>query len=400
LKIARLNIQNLFFWLYGLIIFALILFGTNFSKFHLIGPLYLHDLILIVVAILALSFPPYIFVSKSIFFLSLLSIAYFIISITNPTGVPSSITIRQYAIFGYMLLFGLIYSKFCRSIPLNKIVLLLFRIGLVSFMLQFVLTGINLANGINVFEGYNYYSPASVLGLIIIGAYILIYWRGLKRLIFFALVLALSATTGHSSAFLSVLVTLFALLFLRADNRGKVIMVGLQIVLISLLLFLPQFTDANAGFRTIAWGATMERVTISNYFVIGEGFGIPYFNQELIMELYEKVGTVGFWIEGKEYEAYLSSVHNSFLTIFIAVGFLPGLIVLKPLAKSIIYSFSTSKSLNVDFLVVALFGLSVWVSFNEILEVPHSAALYWFVYYAAVVGLSLHQLSANNAYAD
>jgi hypothetical protein len=133
--------------------------------------------------------------------------------------------------------------------------------------------------------------------------------------------------------------------------------------------------------------ATIKRVSIDNFGILGEGFGVPYFKNELIMDLYHKVGTQGFWVADKPYEEYVSSVHNSFLTFFIAVGVLPSLLLFYPLRKIPMYIIRKGKSQNTTFLIISLFGLSIWVAFNEILEVPHSAALFWFAYFATVQSL-------------
>ena len=372
---------------YYSIIVALILFVTHFSKLKIIGPLYLHDLVLVVVVFFALLLPPWKVYFGPIFFLGAISVCYLAISLLMPKRVPLEILIRQYAIFGYMICFAIIYSKFFAHSTIEQHVNFLIQLGKCSIVIQTIFTIVNLIRGINVLEGYNYYSPAIILALIISSSFILVYKKGFIRFFLFSFLSLLSVTTGHSSAFLSIVGVGAVFLFLNSNMNSKAISVCLTLFFLISLLFLPQFRDNNAGFRTISWIATLDRVFIDNFGFFGEGFGVPYFRNDLIMELFQKVGTQGFWIADKPYEEYVSSVHNSFLTFFIAVGVFPSLLLFYPLRKIPFYFIESKKNDHTSFLIISLFGLSIWVSFNEILEVPHSTALFWFVYFATVQSL-------------
>jgi len=74
---------------------------------------------------------------------------------------------------------------------------------------------------------------------------------------------------------------------------------------------------------------------------------------------------------------------NSFITIFYAIGFLPSLLIFTPFFKFssflILKKFRVSN--NLVFLILSIAGATIWVSFNAILELPHSAGLYWLLFF-------------------
>jgi hypothetical protein len=175
-------------------------------------------------------------------------------------------------------------------------------------------------------------------------------------------------------------------LFGVSKKSKLLVATGCMVGLLLLYLLLPQFQDNNASFRLIAWSSALKRIFVENFGIIGEGFGIPYFDRPLILELYDSLGSVGFFGVDRVNEGYLSSVHNSFLTIFLSVGFVPGILIFLPFKRLFIYikNAAAIRTPDDDFIFLSLIGISVWCSFNEILELPHSAGLFWFVYFSSL----------------
>lgn len=370
---------------YYVLVLALLAFGTGFSKFHIAGPLYLHDLLLSVFVLLTLFRPVVVLPFSPVVLLVAISVVYLVVSFLT-SDVRVDLIIRQYAIFGYMIFYYLLYIKgFWRHT--DYALRFLTKIGLLCIALQIAFIAHRIYAGLTVFADYNYFSPITVLGIIVGSASILAFSNSLLKYFLFLGVLLVSATTGHSSAFLSVFAVGAFYFFFRTTNKSKAIIIILIIgAVLCLYLLVPQFQDANAGFRLIAWEHTLRTIIIDNYGVVGEGFGVPYFDSELIDRLYRELGSVGFFGPDKVDEPYLSSVHNSFLTIFFSVGLLPGLLILVPFYRMSVYLLNRRKRQtdSADFIYLSLIGLSVWVSFNQILEVPHSTALFWLVYFASL----------------
>jgi hypothetical protein len=82
---------------------------------------------------------------------------------------------------------------------------------------------------------------------------------------------------------------------------------------------------------------------------------------------------------------YLVPPHNSVLTILFHVGFLPGLLFFVPLAGYSRQLLLRARSLEPadNFLLYALAGCFIWICFNVILELPHSATYFWLVFFTA-----------------
>lgn len=373
--------------LYYFLIIALIIGGTHFTKFNIVGPLYLHDLVLILAVVTILIRPPRFFRFTPINVLILISMIYLGLSIVW-MRTSYDLILRQYAIFGYLICYYLIFWKSLSQEWVQIHSNFLIFVASIACLIQVVYVIYLLASGVSIFDDYNYYSPAIVLGLIIAGAGVLIFIPSpIFKIISFCLLLILSTTSGHSSAALSLLIVFGGYFVFNVTSKSKIILslLGIFSILIIYLAF-PQFQDVNAGFRLISWAHTVKRIVVDNYGVLGEGFGIPYFDNLLIFDLYNSVGSTGFFGAERVNEPYLSSVHNSFLTIFLSVGLLPGLLIFHPAVKLYKYLMVRNEvgNKNADFIFLSLIGLFVWVSFNEILELPHSAGLFWFVYFCSI----------------
>jgi hypothetical protein len=383
----KIRLSQIYRSSYYLLILALVFLGSAFSKFNVVGPVYLHDLLLFASVLLVLFRPPVVLPFPTVLVVGLISIVYLIVSLFTSTA-PLGIIIRQYAIFGYMICYYFLYIKGFGASHHEYVVKFLIRIGILCLVLQTLFILYKLRMGLNIIADYNYYTPITVLGIIIASAYFISNIDGLLlKVVLFSFVIGLSVTTGHSSAFLSVFTVGAFYLFFRTTNKSKmVIIVLILIAIFSLYVFLPQFQDVNAGFRLIAWEYTLKNLIFENFGLIGEGFGVPYFDEELINKLYREVGSTGFFGPENVDEPYLSSVHNSYLTIFFAIGLLPGLLILFPFYKMYVYLINRKNivSKDTDFLYLSLIGLSVWVSFNQILEVPHSTGLFWMVYFSCL----------------
>jgi len=158
-------------------------------------------------------------------------------------------------------------------------------------------------------------------------------------------------------------------------------------VVMMLLLQLPQFTDANASWRLMYWNHVLETSVSKNWLIFGNGFGLPYMTIEFAQTLADKINST-FMLTGvnNEFERWVTPPHNSFLTIVHHIGLLPAFLILIPLKNFLKQIFIVPKSNDREelFLFYALFGLIAWVSFNVILEVPHSAICFWLIYFTYI----------------
>jgi hypothetical protein len=383
---------NLSDWLLLGIMMALVLFGTLFSKLHLFGPLYLHDFVLVIATMLSLFQRKFKLIFLPVVFIVFISFLYLIHSLLSVT-VPIDITMRQYSIFGYLFLYYVIFNKSISNESEETNVNSLMIIGLISVVSQllYIILMMAINRGFSVFENYNYLSPGVIFGLIISAAYILVAIKTITlKYTLILIITLLSFTTGHSSTFLAVFVVFcFYHLFLVTPKSRVIILIGVIIVIFAMSLTLPQFQDSNASWRLMLWGHVLEDAFVKNWGIIGNGFGVPYVSEDFAFKLYKEIGSTGFFDPLKPLETYLSAMHNSFLTIVFAIGFLPALLIVAPFPKMISYLLLDRKSRtnSTDFLVLSLLGSTVWVCFNVILELPHSAGIYWFVYFACWLSL-------------
>jgi hypothetical protein len=318
----------------------------------------------------------------------MVSIIYLLLSIPK-LNVPYSILLRQYAIFGYLACYYILFFTAFKDRETENIVNFLYKLGYWCMGIQLAYISYRLLLGLSVIEGYNYYSPAIVLGLIIASAGALTFVKPtMTKISMYFFLLLLSTTTGHSSTFLSVFVLGSVYILFQTTNRSKLILIAFSVLAVFFLyIFLPQFQDKNAGWRLLTWEKTLNTIMGNAYGFTGEGFGVPYFDKELILTLYNQLGSLGFMGTSKVYEPYISSVHNSFLTIFFSVGLVPGLLIMYPFYKMVLYATRrySYQSDEADFLFISLIGLSIWVSFNQVLEVPHTTAIFWLVYFSCLI---------------
>jgi len=197
--------------------------------------------------------------------------------------------------------------------------------------------------------------------------------------------MALSTTLGHSSAFLAVFCTLMIYLFVRIKPFQRLVAAVLMVTAVVILLVLPQFRDANASWRILYWGHVLQQAIYAKFAILGSGFGQPYMTYDFAVHINETIGSNIMMDEFYPMVRYLSPPHNSWLSFVFHIGLLPTLLFLLPLKNIFLHAFISPLSSDTDknFLLFALVGCMVWVSFNVILELPHSATYFWLIYFSS-----------------
>jgi hypothetical protein len=395
MKKVKISIDDLF-RLESLIVLyflTLLFFGRIFTKFQVAGPLYLHDAVLLALVIVAINRGKVTLRFKSILLLLCIAVAYLILSLLlfHLHGQMITMAFRQFNLFVYMGCTWILFNTCVKSgNDLYKPLYLIKLISELSVWLQvaLILYGFLFIRGFSLFgEGdYNYFSPLAVFGIITYSAMALAYeknfWWKYAR---FFLVLFLATTLGHSSAFLAVFMVLLIYFFTRITPLQRFVALGIVAGAVLLLKALPEFRDVNASWRLFYWQHIMHNVVSQHYLVLGNGFGKPYMTYDYAVYLNEVLHSPNMMDEFYPMARYLVPPHNSILTIFFHVGLLPGLLFFVPLRG---YSrqllLRTRSSLPADnFLLYALAGCFVWICFNVILELPHSATFFWLVFFAA-----------------
>jgi len=368
--------------------FLLLLFGKSYSKFLLIQPFfYVHDLILIITAIIALvSFNFVVNRIKSVDIFALVAAFYLLCSIiylNHYNELQWYYLLRQFMVFGYMVSIYLILKHITHY---EKITNYLYRsiifIGILSVVFQlFYGSYLFVFKNINPFFERNYMSPLIVLGLGVSTAFVMVTYEKIKRQVLFFLVLILSFTTGHDSAYLSLILIYFGYYFFISPVKVKCILgLSFMSILIAIIIFVPTFTDVNMQWRIVYWKATLNEIFVKNYGVFGNGFGVPLLNNKTIVELNNLMIQAGHPTTiFTDDENYLTSAHNSFLSIMYHVGFIGVLLLIYPFRKCLLEIKNMNAHLFILFL--SLIGVSVWAFFNVVLELPHSSSFYWLIYF-------------------
>jgi hypothetical protein len=388
-------IWNKIFSIEGLVIlyfFLLLLFGKTFTKFQVAGPLYLHDLYLGVLTLIAINnrkkltlrFVPVLIIIGLAFIYLVFSLAYY-----HPTGEMLTITFRQFNLIVYLLCSYLLFNLLVKDISaVQKIISLILYLSKASVILQivFIVYGYLFINNFSLFEEgeYNYFSPLIIFGIITYAAVALAYEEKISvRFLKFLGALVLSTTLGHSSAFLAIFCIGLLYFFMRIKPMQRLVAVGIIFTVLLVLLLLPQFRDANAGWRVLYWGHVLKEAVVSKYTVLGSGFGRPFMSYDFAVYINETIHSAIMIDEYYPMARYLSPPHNSWLSFVFHIGLLPALLFLLPL-KNVGLAIMLSplpSDRNKLFLLLAFAGCAVWVSFNVILELPHSATYFWLVYF-------------------
>ena len=380
-----------------LLYFLLLLFwGKTFTKFNIAGPIYLHDLFFFCLALIAINTRRKLVLRfHAVTFIIILSIFYLLISIFYATKGERDILLifRHFYLFFYLMLSFIIFNVIIRKAgDVNGAIKLLMIIAKVSILLQivFIVIGYFFIPGFGLFgaDEYNYFSPLVIFGIIGYAAYILAYENNrFKRYLKFMGCLFLSTTLGHSSAFLAVFLLLLIHFFIKITPIQRLIAIALLLIIMAPLFFLPQFTDANAGWRVLYWKHVLERLINEKYLIFGYGFGQPYMTSEYGVYLNEVLNSPIMMDDKYPLARYLSPPHNSILTIAFHIGLIPMLFLFIPLKnyfKQLFFKPITDDQ-NFNFLIYNLTGCIVWVCFNVILELPHSAVYFWLVFFTTAL---------------
>jgi hypothetical protein len=380
---------------------ALLFFGKAFTKFSVIGPLYLHDAVLLLITLLAINRGKLVWRFTSIWLLLAIALLYLLISCLtfHLPGPLLLMAFRQFNLFLYMGCTFVTFNCVVRSKDdLPKVVALIRLISVLSMWLQvgLIVYGRLFVPGFSLFgeSDYNYFSPLAVFGIITYSAMVPAYEKNnYIRWVKLIFALFLSTTIGHSSAFLAVFVIILIHFLVLIRPIQRVIALGLCLAAVLALEFLPSFRDNNASWRLLYWKHILHNVVVQHYMLLGNGFGRPYMTYDFALYLNDALHSPIMIDELYPMARYLSPPHNSLLTIMFHVGLLPALLLFIPLGRFFrqILLRPRSADPSVNFLVYALTGCFVWVMFNVILELPHSATYFWLVFLATAYALKMQE---------
>jgi len=382
---------------------ALLFFGKAFSKFNIIGPLYLHDVVLLFLTVLALNRGKMKARFNALWLLLGIAILYLVISLLFFHLKPKFMVIafRQFTLFLYLGCSLIIFNCMIRQpSDLYKPMYLVRLISTLSVWLQAILMlyGYLFIPGFSLFgEGdYNYFSPLVVFGIISYAALALAFEKNMGiRTVKFVIALFLSTTLGHSSAFLAVFVILLTYFFIRITPIQRFIALGICAATVLTLQFLPEFRDANASWRLLYWQHVMHNLIYQRHLVFGNGFGVPYMTYDYAVYINEVLHSPIMLDEQYPLARYLAPPHNSILTIMFHVGIVPALLLLIPLrglfSQLLLKRRSPDPSTN--FILFCFVGSLVWILFNVILELPHSATYFWLVFFTTAYALKFKAAS-------
>lgn len=401
MRVRSFPIKNLFRLetLIVLYFLALLFFGKAFTKFSVIGPLYLHDAVLLLITLLALNRGKLVARFNSIPVLLAIALLYLLVSCLffHLPGPLLLIAFRQFNLFLYLGCSFVVFNCLIRNkADLSKPLALIRLISILSVWLQLILIvyGHFFVPGFSLFgEGdYNYFSPLAVFGIITYSAMIPAYEKNVYlRWIKLIFALFLSTTIGHSSAFLAVFIVILVYFLTRIKPLHRFIAIGICLTAVLMLELLPSFHDANANWRLLYWKHVLNNIVFQHYLILGNGFGRPYMTYDYALYINNVLHSPIMIDELYPMARYLAPPHNSLLTIMFHVGLLPALLLFIPLrrffARILLRPRSANPSLN--FLVYALAGCFGWILFNVILELPHSATFFWLVYLTTAYALKV-----------
>ncbi len=375
-----------------IIIIALFLFDRGFSKLPLKDPLFVHDFLLVIATFISLITMKLTFKFPSIFLLITIALIYLGWSIVffDLSSDYFILMFRQFFLFFYLICTYIIANKvFEKSDNINKSIVIIKKIAFwsIAFQLLYFLYLYATVPDYSPLEGFSYYSSVAVMGILSYGAYVLVYFRGHKRILLFLMALIISGLLGHASSFFALFFLLLINFYISFSPKIRFISAGVLLVLLIVLFQLPQFNDNNATWRIIYWTQILQRAVVENFIILGDGFGQPYMSLENAAQFTKEINS-SFMESGInfKYERWITPPHNSFLTMIHHIGILPTLLLFVPLKNFFSQIFLESKSSNSDrlFLFFTLSALFIWVFFNVILELPHSAIYFWFIYFTYI----------------
>ncbi|MAO09982.1 MAG: hypothetical protein CMC07_03605 [Flavobacteriaceae bacterium] len=364
----------------GLIILDLLLLlflGRAYTKSAFYSHLYYHDVILLITFLFSFTFKSG-FRLKPIELLSLIALIYLAISIVfkfHPEG-NLYIYLRQFMVFGYLIQSYFIFRAVAGlKNGLQILIQIITAIAIIATILQlgyilYIFFGV----GENPFLKRNYFSPLTVPSVITAVALGLTFLKSYKKIGVFLLLLILSLSFGHDSAYLAVIIIFLLSYFISASLKIKIILSIFAILsCLALWFFVATFTDGNADARLLYWSKLLTKTTENFSIIYGNGFGVPYLSSEVA----QKVNNIVLVFKRPE-SIYLVPPHNSFITMLYHLG---GwiLLIFYPLRR-IFYGIRRVNNV-LKFLILSIVGVVIWASFNVILELPHSSTYFWLIYF-------------------
>lgn len=387
INILELPVNSILRGTVFLLLVVLLLFGVSFTKFSLGGALYINDLVLAIVTGISFFVNPNAKIPLGFFAFALVSILYFVLSFAFADKVPVVYIFRQFMICGYFIEAVIIFtSLFNNKQKFDQLLLFIKRFSLAAVIFDSLHAFFLYISGVSIYGDsvYVYISPLAVLGIMVYYALVL---NGHERFKLFKLLwaLVLLVLTGHSSAVLGVVVMTILHLgsYMRPALKILTSSTGILAIPVALLVF-RSLSDANAIWRLVYWGVTIKKIFLDKIGILGHGFGVRYADEELsriLQEVYKFSATLK-----RDEDAFVTPLHNAFLTFSFHVGFLLTLVILVPIILAFMrgQAFRGNKviiSRDERFLSHALAGLSIWVGFNVILELPHSSLFFWLVFF-------------------
>jgi hypothetical protein len=175
--------------------------------------------------------------------------------------------------------------------------------------------------------------------------------------------------------------------YISFSPRIRFISIGVLLLFLLVLFQFPQFNDNNATWRIIYWTQILHRAVVEKFMIFGDGFGYPYITLKNAAQFTREINST-FMESGInfKFERWVTPPHNSFLTMIHHIGILPTVLIFVPLKSFFRQIFLEKKAVDNDklFLFFTLSGLIIWVFFNVILELPHSAVYFWLIYFTYI----------------
>ncbi len=361
----------------SLVFLLLLIGGLSVSKLKVAGPLYFIDFAFLIITVVIIVGSK-IRIVWPIYLLSFVGVFFILLSSFYRSEAPPEIIIRQFALFIYpfcsYIIAGYLLS-FSKEKSLVEMVIGLAALSVISQAIYIVML---IVTGKFVVGGFNYLSPLVVCGVIVWGCY-LVSMRGLNKSIvpmWFCLIL-MSVSFGHSSAVMAVLSIPFLYFMLKASINYRLYVCMFLLCLLFLVLYVfPEIIDVNASWRLVYWENALKRIFSGWNWLFGHGFGQMYANEAtlfIFLDIFESSNDLD-----QENEGYFKAFHNSFVTIFFHLGVL-GWVFIFPQLRAVLLKSSCYENQVTVFYALSLLCLSVWVFFNVILELPHSAHYYWLI---------------------
>ncbi len=383
-----LNKKNITIYSLFTLLYLLLFLGRHFSKAVLIGPVFLHDFILLLVFLFSLSTLNRKLSQPNVLLLILISVGYLLIAFL--IGRQPIFILRHYMLVVYLALVYFITENVKGSF--TTIIRLLKRLALVGVAVQVVFLLLIRFHIVVPDKSvlYEYYSPVVIMLFPVLAAYILSGKKSIfEKFVIYAFILGVSAALGHSSIVLSILFVGAIYIIYIIGLRQTLLYLSIFIVgLLIVSQLSKEYNDNNANWRIDYWKIGMNNGT--HNFGLGNGFGKAYLTLEEASMMTTKFGDSAHF--DRKGERYVKAFHNSFVTFFSYMGFITLLLlpVYYKAAKGIFEKGLTPDQL---FMILSLFGVSVWSALNVILELPHSSVLFWVIYFT-----TYHSFMTNNSY--